>query len=97
MTGVFITPGALPYNPRAPLPQQVENPYETNINRSGFVVGGGVELKLSMMRVSPGIRYARYDVVEERSGPQQFGPFVSHSLVERPGAFDFVLGFKTKH
>jgi opacity protein-like surface antigen len=92
ISGVFGTPSA-GYNPSLPLPQRVMWPNTFTINRSGFLLGGGVEIKLSDIRLSPGVRYARYDNVEHY-GPSQYGPFVSHSPVETPNALDFVLGIK---
>jgi opacity protein-like surface antigen len=92
VSGVFGIPSA-GYNPNLPLPQRVMWPDTFTINRSGFLFGGGVELKLPDIRLSPGIRYARYDIVEHY-GPSQYGPFVAHSPVESPNALDFVLGIK---
>jgi hypothetical protein len=92
ISGVFVKPVGSFYNPQAPLPQHVEWPNPSTINRGGFLFGGGVEMKLPLCRVTPGIRYARYDIVE-KSGPQQFGPFVSRSPLESPYAFGFTVGF----
>jgi hypothetical protein len=83
------------YDPQVPLPQHGEWPNPSTLNRSGFLFGGGVEMKLPLFRVTPGLRYARYGIVE-KIGPQEFGPFVYRTPVESPNAFDFVLDFKPK-
>src|SRR5262245_23752027 len=95
ISGAFSKAAGAFYNPQAPLPEHLMRPNPSPRNRGGFLFGGGVEMNLPLFRVSPGVRYARYDIVE-KLGPQQFGPFVSQTMAESPSAFDFVLGFKTK-
>jgi hypothetical protein len=62
LNGIFVNPTQfLYYNPRAPLPQLVSAPYATNMKRSGFVLGAGVDVKLPLIHLTPGFRYSRYD------------------------------------
>jgi hypothetical protein len=48
-----------PYNPR--VPQIIEDPSLTTLNRIGILFGSGVEFKLPLIDVAPGIRYVHYD------------------------------------
>jgi hypothetical protein len=48
------------YNPGR-FPQIVEDPGVSGLNRIGFLFGSGVEFKLPLIDVTPGIRYMHYD------------------------------------
>src|SRR5262249_35752204 len=48
-----------PYNPR--VPQIIEDPTLTTLNRIGILFGSGVEFKLPLIDVAPGIRYVHYE------------------------------------
>ena len=55
-------------------------PTVNSINRTGFLTGGGVEIKLRTIRLTPGLRYTHYDKVE--------------SFLPSPNAVDFLVGFQ---
>jgi hypothetical protein len=48
------------YNPQL-VPQIIEDPTLTTLNRIGILFGSGVEFKLQLIDVTPGIRYVHYD------------------------------------
>jgi hypothetical protein len=48
------------YNPQL-VPQIIEDPTLTTLNRIGILFGSGVEFKLPLIDVTPGIRYVHYD------------------------------------
>ena len=85
LSGIFVNPTLfLPYNARASLPQLVSAPYATNMKRSGFLLGAGVEIKLPLIHLTPGFRYSRYDQVEVAE-PNLRG-------IESPKSLDFLVG-----
>ena len=89
LTGIFLNPSYIPYNPRAPLPQLVSTPYATNLSRSGFLFGAGVEMRLPLIHLTPGFRYTHYDRVQLQE-LNFFGP--SLTMVESPNSIDFLVG-----
>jgi hypothetical protein len=91
LSSVFLTSYVVPYKPQLPLPQHFGSSLPSTLNRGGFLLGSGVEIKLPLIDVSPGIRYTRYDNVQnyfQQAFP--FGP--SRTLVESPNAVDFLVG-----
>jgi hypothetical protein len=90
LQGIFFTSAHVPYNPRAPLPQLAEFPTISNLDRGGFVLGTGAEVKLpsSRIRVTPGIRYTRYVKVQNFLTETNYP-----ALGERPNVWDFTLAF----
>jgi hypothetical protein len=78
-----------PYQPPNPLVFPLGNPpvgavlgpSVTSISRTGFLAGGGVDIKLPTGHLTPGVRYTRYG--EERG-----------SFFPSTNAVDFLLGFQ---
>jgi hypothetical protein len=56
----ILTPYFPVYIPQR-FPQILEAPALTTLNRIGFVFGSGVDFKLPLIDVTPGIRYMHYD------------------------------------
>jgi hypothetical protein len=56
----ILTPYFPVYNPGL-VPQTLEDPAVTTLNRIGFLFGSGVDFKLPLIDVTPGIRYMHYD------------------------------------
>ena len=71
-----------PYGLPFPGPSLSFVPTVSSVNRMGFLFGGGVEIKTPIVRLTPGLRYTRYDKV------QYFLP--------SPNAVDFLVGFQLK-
>jgi hypothetical protein len=93
LSGIFVNPAGSTYNPQLPLPQHVLGVNPSKINRSGFLLGGGVEINLPLIRVTPGVRYARYDSSGSTRPPLPFIPYQAQQTpVESRNAFDFVVG-----
>jgi opacity protein-like surface antigen len=61
-------------------PGNIFRPTVNSINRTGFLAGGGVEIRLRMIHLTPGLRYTHYDKVE--------------SFLPSPNAIDFLVGFQ---
>jgi hypothetical protein len=93
LTGIFVNPVGVPYDPQRPLPQHVVGANPSTINRSGFLLGAGVEIKLPRIRVTPGVRYARYDSVESTLTASSVPGSANQTPVESRNAVDFMVGF----
>jgi opacity protein-like surface antigen len=87
LSGIFLNPTFIRYNQSAPLPQLVSAPYATNMNRSGFLFGAGVEIKLPLIHLTPGFRYSRYDKVQFPEAD-----FPNQTTFQSPNSLDFLVG-----
>ena len=92
LTDIFIS-AAVPYNSLARVPQPVLGPAPVNIDRSGFLLGAGVEMKLPLVRLTPGVRYARYEPAQKFFPPPAVpGSYVFRTPADRRDAVDFMMG-----
>jgi len=78
------------YNPQGPFPQHVQGSTAVTLNRGGFLLGSGVDIKLSLINVTPGIRYTHYDRVENSFFRFSSLPYVT--LMGSPSVVDFLVG-----
>jgi hypothetical protein len=69
------------YGPNFNFYDQAEPPLHS-VNRKGVLVGGGVDIKLHIIHVTPGLRYTHY----VKSDP----------FIIAPNALDFLVGFTLK-
>jgi hypothetical protein len=79
--GDVLVPYQSPYPLGNPPVGTVLAPSTTSISRTGFLAGGGVDIKLPTGHLTPGFRYTRYG--EEKG-----------SLFPSTNAVDFLVGFQ---